>query len=242
MYEKMKNVAVIPARGNSKGVPGKNKKLLDGIPLVVWTMLSAAKSSAIDTVVVSTEDDDIKKIIMDWAPTIDPGKTKIILLNRPSDLSQDWVQCDDIAHHVLRVLCNNGANPDKLVVLQPTSPFRTHEQITEAVKLHKEGGSLMSGRYLDGFFWMENDGEVTPVNQDLGRARRGRQWTIEKRRVFKEDGAIYVLDAKVFAHERISRFAPMVLYERDQSKDVDIDTVEDWKKAEVFAKEFSKFP
>jgi CMP-N-acetylneuraminic acid synthetase len=89
---------------------------------------------------------------------------------------------------------------------------------------------------------MYNEGEVTPINQDLGRARRGRQWTQEKRRVFREDGAIYVLDAHVFAHERISRFSPMVLYERDQSRAVDIDTIEDWKKAEIYAKEFSRFP
>lgn len=235
-------VSVIPARGNSKGIPGKNVKKLGGMPLVAWSVLASLSCPDIDLTIVSSEDDEILDIVRRYSKLVSGSKFGVI--RRPKDLSQDWVQCDDVAHHALRLLEVEGISPKKLVVLQATSPFRTTKEISKAIKSHLPGiGCVISGNVVKGYHWLTDydSFSMSPTGHTPER-RFGRQWN-RNPDVFKEDGSIYVIDAARFKHERVTRFAPYVPFLREDPKwSVDIDTPQDWEIAERLAKEVVRFP
>ena len=111
-------IAIIPARGGSKGVPGKNIKDLCGKPLIVWTIEAALRSSYIDTVLVTSDDDDILKIS-------EAAGAKII--KRPSNLATDESPSMDAVLHAL----DTTAKHNVVILLQPTSPLRNEQHIDE---------------------------------------------------------------------------------------------------------------
>ncbi len=122
----MKIMAFIPARGGSKGVPGKNKKILGGKPLVAWTIEDALEANKVDRVVVSSDDDAILHISEKWG-----GEP----ITRPAELATDTASLDKAFFHTLRVMKEKGYEPDYVVAMFPTSPFRTSGLIDRAVNL-----------------------------------------------------------------------------------------------------------
>lgn len=137
MYRNQKILALIPARKNSKGVPGKNKYICAGKPLVEWTILAAKKCPLLDAIYCSTDDLDIAEIAK---------KNKISVIKRPAYLAQDSSKTLGVILHALKQLEKESQFFDYLVLLQPTSPLRTAADITTAIKtLIKNGaGSLAS--------------------------------------------------------------------------------------------------
>ena len=132
-------VAVIPVRGNSKGIPRKNLVDLGGKPLFMWTVDAAIESGVFDKVVVSTEDDDI----------IEVAYRKTSIIPRPRYLSQDHVQLSEVVLHAYRVMEQEwGWNPTTLCLLQATSPLRTAGHIVNAMRQYKSRGTLFSA-YID---------------------------------------------------------------------------------------------
>lgn len=122
MYKGKTFLAVIPARGGSKGVPGKNLKKANGKPLIAWTIGQAKKSKYLDRVVVSSEDPKIIRAARRWgaeAPFV-----------RPANLSGDRVSAVEVARHALREI----PGYDYLVLLQPTSPLRSAADIDGAIQ------------------------------------------------------------------------------------------------------------
>ena len=130
MYEGKKYLAVVPARGGSKGIPRKNIALLNGKPLIVYTILSALKSSYIDKVVVSTDDDEIADISKSY------GADVVI---RPKDIALDE---SVVIHTLLHVVSIIDEDFDSVVLLQPTSPLRKSYHINEAIELYASKGCL----------------------------------------------------------------------------------------------------
>lgn len=122
----MKIVAIIPARGGSKGIPKKNIKLLDGKPLISYTIEHAKKSKYINKVVVSTEDGEIAEISKKYGAEV---------IKRPEELAKDESPTIDAIFHVLEVLKSEKYSPDIVILLQPTSPLRTAEDIDNAMEL-----------------------------------------------------------------------------------------------------------
>ena len=131
----MRTVGLIPARGGSKRLPGKNVRYIAGKPLIYWT-IEAALRSGLNEVIVSTEDEDIREIVRDSVRVID----------RPAILADDLAPSDAVIKHALECV-----EADRVMLLQPTSPLRTTYHINEALKL----GSTVSV-YWDGACYKRN--------------------------------------------------------------------------------------
>ena len=120
-------LGLIPARAGSKGIPGKNIKDIMGKPLIAYSIEGALKSSYIDRVVVSTEDDKIAEISKELGAEVP--------FRRPSVFASDEASSADVVLHALRFFQKQGLLTDSIMLLQPTSPLRSREDIDKAVEL-----------------------------------------------------------------------------------------------------------
>ena len=124
----MKPLVIIPARGGSKGVPKKNIKILGGKPLINYTIEAAKAVFEDQFIYVSTDDIEIKNIV-------EQTGLKVPFL-RPAELATDTAGTYEVLLHALNYYENLEYFPDTIILLQPTSPFRTAEHIKEAIKLY----------------------------------------------------------------------------------------------------------
>jgi CMP-N,N'-diacetyllegionaminic acid synthase len=138
MISDKKVIAIIPARGSSKGLPGKNIKVLCGKPLIVWTIEMALKSKFIDKLVVSTDSQQIADIAME------AGASAPFL--RPAELANDKAPTIDVIDHTLDYFSSKKAQIfDYVVLLEPTSPLRENDDIDNMLlKLHEGAESFDS--------------------------------------------------------------------------------------------------
>ena len=204
-------VAVIPVRGNSKGIPRKNLVDLGGKPLFMWTVDAAIESGVFDKVVVSTEDDDI----------IEVAYRKTSIIPRPRYLSQDHVQLSEVVLHAYRVMEQEwGWNPTTLCLLQATSPLRTAGHIVNAMRQYKSRGTLFSA-YIDKRYHGAVEERGEPIQHNPAR-RLGRQW--EPSQIYTENGAIYFFPARRFSLECTIRLEPFDVYIMPEEDGWEIDT------------------
>lgn len=170
----MKIIAVIPARGGSKGVPRKNIKMIAGKPLIVWSIEQAKGSRYISKVYVSTDDRQIAKV---------SKRTGAIVIDRPKELAGDTAESEDVLIHLSKEI---NYDYDIMVFLQCTSPLRTSKQIDEAIEkfIDKKVDSLFSGCKNDRFYWINNKS----INYDYRHRprRQDKEWEIV------ENGSIYI--------------------------------------------------
>jgi len=127
MYKNKTIIGLIPARGGSKGLPGKNIRPLLGKPLIVWTIEQALSSKYLDKVIVSTDDDEIAKVSKKYG-------AKVPFL-RPAKLAADDSSTSDVILHVLEQLGLMGESYDYVALLEPTSPLRKSNDIDDAINL-----------------------------------------------------------------------------------------------------------
>jgi len=137
MIRKTKIIAVITARGGSKGLPGKNIIDLGGKPLLAYTVLAGIESELIDTVMVTTDDKKIKKVAKEWGAEVP--------FLRPGELSNDKSHTPDAVEHAVSFY-EDQLNKfyDIIVTLQPTSPFRNGDQIDKAINKFLDDSTLDS--------------------------------------------------------------------------------------------------
>jgi CMP-N-acetylneuraminic acid synthetase len=137
-----KALAVIPARGGSVRVPRKNIKLLHGKPLIAYAIEAARDAETIDRIIVSTDDDEIKRVAIEYGAEVP--------FMRPADISED-VPTEDVALHAVEWLRNNDSySPGILVCLEPPSPFRKAEHIDRCVN------SIIADKDLDSALTVTN--------------------------------------------------------------------------------------
>lgn len=127
MYNNKKILAIIPARGGSKGLPGKNIKKMCGKPLIAWTIERAQQCPYIDEVFVSTDSEEIAAVCRRYA--ID------IPFLRPAELARDTSTSADVVMHVLNFFEKNGTHFDYFLLLEPTSPLRKKDDLANAIEL-----------------------------------------------------------------------------------------------------------
>ena len=127
MYESTKIVAIIPARGGSKGIPHKNITNLCGKPLIGYTIEAAKQSTYIDDVIVSTDDLEIKKVSEQYGASVP--------FIRDSDIASDEAKTISVVVDALQRLQAGGQEYDVVILLQPTSPLRTAEEIDVAIEV-----------------------------------------------------------------------------------------------------------
>ena len=134
MFKEHNILALIPARGGSKGIPRKNIKVLHGSPLIAYTIAAARNSRYIDDVVVTTDSDEIAKIARDYGASVP--------FMRPSELADDRSKTIDAVLHAVETLEDMGRTFDAVVLLQPTSPLRTSVDIDCSIETFYSHGSL----------------------------------------------------------------------------------------------------
>ena len=139
MYKNKKILAVITARGGSKGVPRKNIKLLNGKPLITYVINSALHSKLIDRVIVSTDDPEIAKVAKKYGAEVP--------FLRPAELSIATIGIEPTLKHAYQwLLDNEGYKADALALLMPTSPLRQTFHIDDSIKIFTEIGCSSSAR------------------------------------------------------------------------------------------------
>lgn len=130
----MRCLGVIPARGGSKGIPGKNLRPVAGVPLIVHTIRAASEAGRLTRTVVSTDDAEIARVAQDAGADVP--------FLRPAPLSTDDALAIDVLVHALEAIESSGDEPyDAVLMLQPTTPFRTHEDIDGALGKLAETGA-----------------------------------------------------------------------------------------------------
>lgn len=218
-------VAIIPARGGSKGLPRKNLKKLGGVPLLTYAIRAAQEASRIDAVYVSTEDKEIADVAC---------KAGAAVIERPSGLATDSAQGDAVLRDALEQLRAIGQDPQIAVLLQPTSPLRRACDIDACVRLfeEKQAGSVFSVCPVDhhpGKAVLLKDGHVEPFTTESDMEAR-RQDMVE---AYRQNGAVYVVGATDFLSGGRLYRRPCYAHVMDRRDSMDIDDRHDLEIAEL---------
>lgn len=209
----MKTIAIIPARGGSKRLPQKNIKLLGGIPLLVHSIIYAkANSDIIDEIYVSTDDESIKEIALEYGAKV---------IERPVDISGDHEATASALKHVLQ---NINHKVENVVLLQPTNPVRPESLLKETFEIYqkKDCDSLFTVSRNYKKLGKITDQKFIPYNYKIGQ----RSQDIDP--LYFENGLLYITKASlIFENIIISEDA--FPFEIDHIfANVDIDTQEDF--------------
>jgi N-acylneuraminate cytidylyltransferase/CMP-N,N'-diacetyllegionaminic acid synthase len=226
MYRNKKILALIPARGGSKGLPGKNIKSLLGKPLIAWTIEQAKGSKYSDKVIVSTDDSEIAKISKEYG-------AKVPFL-RPKELATDDAKMIDVVMHAIKWLKGSGNLYDVVILLQPTSPIRKAEDIDLSVEylFSKKASSVVSVCEAD---CPPNWINTLPENKcmkdflSLDIINKNRQ---EFRHFYRLNGAIYLAFCDYLLKKKSFFAAETFAYIMPKERSVDIDDEIDFMFAE----------
>ena len=208
-------VAVIPARGGSKGVPRKNLRRVGGIPLIARAITSARAADGIDRVVVSTDDHEIAAVAREWGAEV---------VTRPAELSGDAASSESALEHALDELARLGIEAGILVFLQTTSPFIDPADLDAAIERVRAGESdtVFSAVESWGFLWRRRADGATGINHDHRRRPRRQERELE----FLETGAFYVMDAAGFRRAQHRFFGKIGVALVPETHAIEIDTEE----------------
>jgi len=215
MINDKKVLAIIPARGGSKGVPRKNIRELSGKPLIAWTIEAALKSRYIDRLILSSDDDEIIEIAGKWgceAPFI-----------RPKELATDVTGTANVIFHAIK---NIGERYDYIVVLQPTSPLRLAADIDNCIKYCIEMNSTSCVSVTEAeknpywMYFLDNDGRMTSVI-DVSKIPTRRQ---DLPAAYSLNGAVYVVKVEWFEKSVKLIDKQTVAYVMPKIRSLDIDT------------------
>lgn len=212
-----RTVAIIPARGGSKGLPRKNVLPLAGKPLLAHSIDAAKAARLIDRVVVSTDDPEIAAVARAWGADV---------VDRPADLSGDTASSEAALLHALSVLAEGGDTPDVVVFLQCTSPLTTAEDIDAAARAVIDGADTALTVAPFHYFLWTADGEG--VNHDKSVRQMRQQRTPE----FLETGAVYAMRAAGFLMAKHRFFGHTALVETPIERRLEIDEPADFRLAE----------
>lgn len=219
-----KTLAIIPAKGASKRLPRKNLRLLGGRSLLDWTVSTALATTVFDRVIVSTEDDVIAKEAKHLGAEVP--------FMRPQHLAVDPAGVVDVCLHTLeRLEVDEGQTFETLVVLLPSSPFRSVGDIQEALNCYLKSGAnfLMSVTKFEhsplSSLILDRDGFLQPLHPDwihrLGAKAK------EVPNLVRCNGAVTVINVERFKQEQQYYAHPLAAYEMPWNRSLDIDTEQD---------------
>ncbi len=233
----MKLLAIIPARGGSKGVPRKNIKLLGDKPLLWYTYQAAKSSNLFDEILLSTDDEEIASI----------GKEIgfMVPFLRPIELATDAAKSIDVVIHTLNELQKSNRTYDAVILLQPTSPFREKGIINKSFDIFIKTGadSLVSVKKVPHQF---NPHWVFKVNENnFLSISTGDEELISRRQelpdAYYRDGQIYITTVEVLLNQKAFTGKKLAyLLNTYEGADINIDAMDDWEKAEEFIMNYTK--
>jgi len=217
-------IALIPARGGSKGLPGKNIRPLNGKPLIAYAIEAALKATHIDRVIISTDDEEIARVAVEYGAELP--------FMRPAELASDTAMAVDNYIYTIDRLEKEGGKPiEAFVVLQPTSPLRIAEDIDGAVELFlkKEADSVISyTKEAHPVVWhkyLDTEGRFVDIFDANIKNRQ------ENRVSYYPNGAVYVFRTSMI-RERQYYTDRSYAYIMPRTRSVDIDFIEDFEYAE----------
>lgn len=212
--------AIIPARAGSKGVPGKNKALIKGRPLIDYTVAALKASSSVDGILLTTDDQDILDLYA--------GREDIFLVRRPPELAADKATTSAAVAHALQAWEAAGRKmPEAIFLAQPTTPLRTAADIDAAYKLFLETGatSLISACQVDGMrhprdmYRKRKDGHGELFIPDPYDRRTRHDYE----ELYQRNGAIYMVSFDYFQMEGRLRALTPVIYEMPWERSINVD-------------------
>ncbi|UOF91402.1 acylneuraminate cytidylyltransferase family protein [Fodinisporobacter ferrooxydans] len=213
-------VAIIPARGGSKGIPKKNLTDLNGRPLISYSIEAALHCPFIHRCIVSTEDEQIKNISLQWGAEV---------IDRPDSLSTDVSLTQDVVEHVLDVLQQEGELPDYFVLLQPTSPLRNASHIESCIEqffAHDAACAISvteAEHHPYKMFFLDDEQSLQPF-RDEATLSQPRQLLPK---VYRQNGAIYLMNTSLFLEKKSFFAQPAYPFVMSNEESIDIDTKRD---------------
>lgn len=229
--KKKKILVLIPARGGSKGLPGKNIKRFSSKPLIAWTIEAAKKSKQVSRVIVATDAKDIARVSQKYGAQI---------VSLPKNLTTDTSPVSGAVLYALDWLEKQGEVFDLLVMLQPTSPLRDAKNIDQAITTFTKdhGDSLVSVSESDHPpYWMfKIERHLKPLFSP--KYLKTRKQDLPK--VYRPNGAIYILSVKSFYRYKKFYIGKVTPYVMPAERSVDIDTLTDFLFAETLFKQIKK--
>lgn len=218
-------IAIIPARGGSKGLPHKNLLSFNGEPLVVHSINYAKECSLVNNIYVSTDNDKIASVSSHFGASI---------IQRPSELSGDTATTESAIEHVLLTL---EVKPDIIILLQATSPFRPKNSLTKAIEKFIENSfdSMLSISPTHRFFWsVDGNDEINAKYDYLNRPRR--QDLNREDIKFVENGSLYIFTYEHFLSVKNRLGGKIGYIEFEEKYSHEIDTELDFKFLEALVK------
>lgn len=225
----MNILGIIPARGGSKGIPRKNVRMLAGKPLIAWTIEAAMESTKLSRLVVSSDDGEILVVARTYGAEI---------IMRPLELATDDALTIDVVHHALQV---SDTNFDAVMLLQPTCPLRTADDIDYAVARFRNSDfdSLISVTDVGAIhpFRMKRivyDGQVVNyIDQGFEDMRPRQQLPL----VYIRCGSIYVTAIELVTRSRTLVGGKVGYVITPSDRAINIDTLDDFERAERWINE-----
>lgn len=226
----MKLLALIPARGGSKGIPDKNIALLNGKPLILHTLSVAEKAvenGVISKVLISTDSEKIRNTILENSPHTE-------CITRPEEYSTDSAKTIDVVIHAIESEAQKGNQFDAVLLLQATSPLRNVEDIESSTKLFKTGNSkslisLYEEHTINETILYRSEGDyakcISP-NHNKGVRRQ------DHGPMLVRNGAIYICETNYLLENKSLICATPLAYRMPKGRSVNIDTLEDLQIAE----------
>lgn len=226
----MRSLVIIPARGGSKGIPRKNIKLLGGKPLICHTIDVARQIAPDPDICVTTDDSEIIDVVENYGMKVP--------FVRPENLATDTMGTYEVLLHALEFYESRGECFDNIILLQCTSPFRRTEDVKDALMLYNSGIDMVvsvketSANPYYNCFEEDENGWLKICKGDGQYIRRQ-----DVPQTWEYNGAVYVINPESLKRTPMSKFERIVKYVMDDMHSLDLDTILDWKMAELMIKE-----
>ena len=216
---------IIPARGGSKGLPGKNIRNLANKPLIAHSIINAKEAKVVDKVYVSTDDREIAQISQDYGAEV---------IHRPDELANDTASSESALIHAVESIEATGLEIELVVFLQCTSPIRTATDIDNAIKkvTTESADSLLSVSPSHRFLWQEIDGVANSINYDYRRRLRRQDMQPQ----YVENGSIYIFKPWVLKELNNRLGGKIALFPMSEAASWEIDSLLDFEIAESLLK------
>lgn len=219
-------LVVIPARGGSKGLPGKNIKPLCGKPLIEYSIDVARAITSDDNICVSTDDQKIIDVVENYGLSVP--------FVRPADLASDTASTNDVLLHAINFYESREKKYDVILLLQPTSPLRTIEQVKEAIRMYRTDiDMVVSVTKSHAPAVLCNDNSEGYVDLVYNKYAGGRQ---SLPTFYEFNGAIYVVNVNSLKNKGLGGFDKRIKYIMSKETSIDIDDIYDFMLIESILK------